>query len=640
MASSTTYTINVKSRGVKKTNRDVNKLKSSMGGLNKAITGLVIGFGAYKLGGAIINLGKSSIQTAGDFETLRIRLNNMYGSVQKGGEAFDAFNEIAATTPFQLKNVVEAGASLKAFGVDAENMIKPVSDLAAFMGLDVVDAANAMGRAFAGGAGAADVLRDRGILQLIKDSQGIEDLTKLTIPEFRDVMVKALTDPSTGIVGATDALSKSWQGTVSNFQDGIDRIKAAIGKKLIEKIQPLIEDINAEFGKMGELGWDIIGESILENWKEIFKGLGTIALAAGTAMGKSVLIGFKNAIITGWAEGVGSPIAGALNKIRDFGPFQEFREWFGEDFFPDPFPEGGQKRYEKEVSESNKAIMDEFLKVADTTKEEVNNIITTVMETGKQISQELFPDIPSPLIDFPELFDEEFKIPLGIAAPDDEGIEEIKAMILEELDLRDMALELPEPEISPAARLNEIKKVAEYQHSAALQNKKDTLDQIALDQLAHKEKIKSAVEGAQTARQGVINAIRGQIMEATSGLIAKYLSTLPPWLSLPLAAGAGGLVNELITSVVNSLPNPSLKSFATGGSFVTNGAEPIMVGDNPSGRELVSVTPLDASGQPTSTAGGVNITFTGNVMSQDFIENEAIPQIRDAIRRGASLGVS
>ena len=36
----------------------------------------------------------------------------------------------------------------------------------------------------------------------------------------------------------------------------------------------------------------------------------------------------------------------------------------------------------------------------------------------------------------------------------------------------------------------------------------------------------------------------------------------------------------------------------------------------------------------------INITFTGNVMSQDFIENEAIPQIRDAIRRGADIGVS
>ena len=38
--------------------------------------------------------------------------------------------------------------------------------------------------------------------------------------------------------------------------------------------------------------------------------------------------------------------------------------------------------------------------------------------------------------------------------------------------------------------------------------------------------------------------------------------------------------------------------------------------------------------------GGVNITFSGNVMSQDFIENEAIPQIKDAIRRGADIGMS
>ena len=37
--------------------------------------------------------------------------------------------------------------------------------------------------------------------------------------------------------------------------------------------------------------------------------------------------------------------------------------------------------------------------------------------------------------------------------------------------------------------------------------------------------------------------------------------------------------------------------------------------------------------------GGVNITFSGNVMSKDFIEDEAIPQIKEAIRRGADIGV-
>lgn len=39
-------------------------------------------------------------------------------------------------------------------------------------------------------------------------------------------------------------------------------------------------------------------------------------------------------------------------------------------------------------------------------------------------------------------------------------------------------------------------------------------------------------------------------------------------------------------------------------------------------------------------AGNVNISFAGNVMSQDFIEDEAIPMIKEAIRRGADIGVS
>lgn len=57
-------------------------------------------------------------------------------------------------------------------------MIKPTSDLAAFMGTTATEAAQALGRAFAGGAGAADILRERGILQLIRDTKGIEDLSK------------------------------------------------------------------------------------------------------------------------------------------------------------------------------------------------------------------------------------------------------------------------------------------------------------------------------------------------------------------------------------------------------------------------------------------------------------------------------
>jgi len=38
-------------------------------------------------------------------------------------------------------------------------------------------------------------------------------------------------------------------------------------------------------------------------------------------------------------------------------------------------------------------------------------------------------------------------------------------------------------------------------------------------------------------------------------------------------------------------------------------------------------------------AGSINISFNGNVMSKDFIEDEAIPQIKEAIRRGADIGI-
>ena len=56
--------------------------------------------------------------------------------------------------------------------------------------------------------------------------------------------------------------------------------------------------------------------------------------------------------------------------------------------------------------------------------------------------------------------------------------------------------------------------------------------------------------------------------------------------------------------------------------------------------ERVQVTPRSEVG---GTAGGdqvVSINFTGNVLSQDFIEDEAIPMIKEAIRRGADIGVA
>ncbi len=185
-----------------------------------------------------------AVQVAGDFEALEVRLQNLFNSVEDGTRAFNNFKSVASTTPFAVREVVEAGAQLKAFGINAENNIKITADLAAFMGTDMVEAASAMGRAFAGGAGAADIFRERGILTLIRTKQNI-DTTKASIDEFRKAMFDTFNDPTSGISGATDKLSKTFVGAVSNAGDAISNLAATIGEKLL----PATKETLSEFTK-------------------------------------------------------------------------------------------------------------------------------------------------------------------------------------------------------------------------------------------------------------------------------------------------------------------------------------------------------------------------------------------------------
>ena len=693
----------VKSKGVKKAGKDVKKLKSNMNDLGSSVKKLAVGFGALYVGTKIIggltrglrNLATSSIETAGQFETLRTRLEFMYGSVERGAEVFDTFNDIAATTPFALQNVVEAGAGLKAFGADAENLIKPVADLAAFMGVDVVDAANAMGRAFAGGAGAADVLRDKGILQLIKDSQGIIDLTKLTLPEFRDAMVKTLADPSVGILGATDKLSKTWAGQVSNFKDGIDRIKAAIGEQLIKKLKPLIEDINAEFAIMGEIGWDHIGNAIIDNWKDIFKLMSGVFLDAGILAGKSFALGLGAAMMTtyedigdqiigfglDWATGIAQVgtlgLWGNIVELMGYAPLTttQQRDWIsGLGSNVDDLIEAGAESIKKDFEEK---VGQYTLDISDL----VDTIKTDAITKSEEEPLWGFGEMPEPEFDFTDLsFLDELK-------------EQTQVFIsLKQFELDEFKKTLDKQKLEyEAANIakNDIDKwyndaVAEFKkkqakldddgivHAKTIDDLKFAIFKAGLDEQveAYKEAgISKAETDAWVAQQtkkydaevldsklstvsGLMTSM-GKLNKQAKGnakisaglaMVAALIDTysaankalaagVPPWNYIQATAVTlAGLAN--VMSIKNSM-----KSLAEGGSFVTNGAEVIMVGDNPSGRERVEVTPLDATGSPTAGGSGVNVTFTGNVMSQDFIENEAIPQIKEAIRRGADIGV-
>ena len=106
----------------------------------------------------------------------------------------------------------------------------------------------------------------------------------------------------------------------------------------------------------------------------------------------------------------------------------------------------------------------------------------------------------------------------------------------------------------------------------------------------------------------------------------------------PLLAAFMGTMGALQLGIVSSQTMPK---FARGGDFIVppgypNDTFPMRVESG----ERVQITPKTEVGGAMTSQSTVNINFTGNVLSQDFIEDEAIPMIKEAIRRGADIGVA
>ena len=152
-----------------------------------------------------------------------------------------------------------------------------------------------------------------------------------------------------------------------------------------------------------------------------------------------------------------------------------------------------------------------------------------------------------------------------------------------------------------------------------------------------KDDLKNAALSGQSASESMKSVVRAKLMEGIASAMASVFKNpaIPFPLNMLAAAGVGGALTAAVDRNMAMIP-----SFAQGGDFVTSGSQMIMVGDNPSGREHVKIEPLDAGGEPTGGGGSVVVNFSGNVMSQDFIEDEAIPMIKSAIRRGADIGVA
>lgn len=161
---------------------------------------------------------------------------------------------------------------------------------------------------------------------------------------------------------------------------------------------------------------------------------------------------------------------------------------------------------------------------------------------------------------------------------------------------------------------------------------------------AQKENIKLVDDGlqgflafAQGNKQATIALLKLRKALAIANVILGFTAELSKGIAgLPSAfkvLGAGmaqiGAINEQISAA-----RASSREAAMGADFITNGRQLLTVGDNPTGRERVQVTPLGNTGGAGGGDSSVTINLNGNILgSEEFVRDELIPQIENAVGR-------
>ena len=598
---------------------------------------------------------RSSVQTAMQFEAVQVRLNAMFGSVRAGEKAFRTFNQVAATTPFTLTDVVEAGAALKAFGTNAEEMIKPTADLAAFMGTTATEAASALGRAFAGGAGAADILRERGILQLIRDTKGIEDLSTLTLPQFRKALEETLLDPSVGIAGATDKLSRTLTGMVSNMADAFTRMKAALGDFF--NMRGVVSGLTKSFRKIGEAIRQVNEtpfETTIRQLQEMNVETTNLELAHAKLKKRRME---EAGVITDVQKTEDNLTAKLKNKkiiINAIGA-EQLKLVNGT---------MTQAQIEEKII-SNKAGM--LAAAQEGNQERVNELVLdnkalendlSSIRNLENIKAQIQEQVDSAIISN-ELAVEYAALLAQIAGLEEKSTGEKKKQNKEEQSLLDKLRErfslTDEEKEAMTARVE----LFQDGFGKILSLQKQNLDQRVSNELKALRKTDKFRNASMEQRQTMEDDVRAKFakeqqrifeLQKKMSILKIIIDTITARNKL-IADGFAASIFDPTASIRAKLTMAALMAssaaqialvskqqapaFARGGSFVTGGEQFIKVGDNAGGRERVDITPLSSPDFGDAGGGtGVTVNIMGNVIgTQEFVRDNLLPEIENSIRR-------
>ena len=214
--------------------------------------GFDIGRSAGAIGLAMAAPLGMAVKAAADYEKMNISLKTAFqGNEAAANKAFKTISDFAATTPYQLEEVMTGFIKLKNMGLDpSQKALTAYGNIASGMGKSLNDMVEAVADA---ATGEFERLKEFGIKassqgNMVKFTfQGVTTTVKKNSAEIEKYLKNI---GNTKFAGGIEAQSKSLYGQWSTLTDNVKMLSASLGKILVpvlksvmQSVQPVLERI-------------------------------------------------------------------------------------------------------------------------------------------------------------------------------------------------------------------------------------------------------------------------------------------------------------------------------------------------------------------------------------------------------------
>jgi len=264
---------------VEEIGRKVDRLQPIINRVKRLFAGAFAFMAIKKTTGALIGVNAQ-------MERYNATLKTVLGSQEAATSKLDFIREFAATTPFQLPDLVEATVKLEAYGITAETVLGTLGDTAAAMGKDINQAVEAIADAQ---TGEFERLKEFGIKSvqeagrsylLYVDRFGKEQKA-LIDRNNRDIITSTVTAIwNERYAGAMRERAQTFEGIVSNLKDIAFESSQQLGRGLFESVKGDLKDLLDTINEFRESGqFAAIGSRISEGLAKAYETIKDIIRA-------------------------------------------------------------------------------------------------------------------------------------------------------------------------------------------------------------------------------------------------------------------------------------------------------------------------------------------------------------------------